>query len=481
MTKNFRRKYAFFLSVVFLITAPILILYALGFRLGNIMTPETPSVEMTGGLSIKTLSDYTLLFNDETLSKSPILKTGIRPGTYPLEISKDGFQTWKKNLSIEPSLVTAVDSVILFENTPALTPTDTNTPVKEVIASPSNGNFIYVSHKSDKSGLWLYDTNNQTQTKLVDSKSILGTDSLLYEDINWSEEGESLTFRVNINNQNFYYLLSDIYSQNPQLTNITNRFNYDINQTSIKKIHISGNTITSLQGGHVFQFSLLDKKITPPIASNVQKITIKKDKIVYFDNVDKNIKSLDLNNLDAPSNVLTSKLTFEPKALDITLNNAIFITDIDNNFYSLTLGNPTLQSPVIIPTIKGSVMGYSKDQKKMIISDGKTIYLLFLADFEGAIDRQQGDIVNLYQSTNTISNIRFFGANEQYALFLENNTLKAVEFDNRDYPQTFTLSEDTTTYIEKSSNTDSVFYILSNKTEQISKFSVSTGKNLFNQ
>jgi len=67
----------------------------------------------------------------------------LEPGNYQVEIVKDGFWSWKKEIEIEPELVTQTNA-LLFPTTPSLTPL-TFTGVDRVMPSPDGQKLLYVT------------------------------------------------------------------------------------------------------------------------------------------------------------------------------------------------------------------------------------------------------------------------------------------------------------------------------------------------
>lgn len=131
MTKR-RRTILFYLSVIlFVVAAPTLILYSQGYRYDF----EKNKLVQTGGLYFKVaprgaqvflngaLKDETSLFGNSLLIKNLI------PKTYNIEIKKQGYHPWQKNLQVSEKHVTEAKNITLFpENTIFQKLTATTTP-----------------------------------------------------------------------------------------------------------------------------------------------------------------------------------------------------------------------------------------------------------------------------------------------------------------------------------------------------------------
>lgn len=85
----------------------------------------------------------------------------LEPGTYLVEIVKDGFAPWRKNLSIQQELVTQTNAT-LFPSAPSLTPL-TFTGVRSISFSPDGQKILYYAASASaevRNGLYLLELSN---------------------------------------------------------------------------------------------------------------------------------------------------------------------------------------------------------------------------------------------------------------------------------------------------------------------------------
>ena len=108
--------------------------------------PDGASVLVNGEL--KTATDATL---------------SLSPGTYDVEIKKEGFMSWKKRLTIEKEIVTEAN-VSLFRSVPSLTPVTFSGSANPVASSDFTkiAYAVYPENGDDptKVGLWVMETLN---------------------------------------------------------------------------------------------------------------------------------------------------------------------------------------------------------------------------------------------------------------------------------------------------------------------------------
>ncbi|MDD4988877.1 MAG: hypothetical protein PHV42_00420 [Candidatus Pacebacteria bacterium] len=188
-----RRLYFYSFCLVFFIVIPILIFYANGYRL-----TKDWQISETGGIYVYASESYADISLDGVkraqsgIFQRGVLLDGLKAGTYAVTVSKDGFFSWKKDLSVKnglvseghpflisdhlevvsiPELATSTLStstkvknpdyagaLLLFQKQPLKAGVATTTPYGD--NALINGNLV-VSEKGDTIyALWLGDTNS---------------------------------------------------------------------------------------------------------------------------------------------------------------------------------------------------------------------------------------------------------------------------------------------------------------------------------
>lgn len=117
MTNKSRKVLFYSLTIIFFVLGTGLIFYSNGWRLD----PETLSISRLGGLFVEVATPGTTIkIGKDTLRPgSSFLHSGIFvPNLFPkphaIEVIKDGHQSWKKSLTVKPSLVTKTYPIILL-------------------------------------------------------------------------------------------------------------------------------------------------------------------------------------------------------------------------------------------------------------------------------------------------------------------------------------------------------------------------------
>lgn len=122
LSKNKRRWYLAFFFLVFIVGAPLFIFDARGYRFN---WNGVAKVFQTGGLYISTdQSGIEIYVNRVLVKKTSLVQKSIfvqdlKPGTYEINVSKEGLQQWTKTLKVFPEIVTEART-FLFKTDPEL-------------------------------------------------------------------------------------------------------------------------------------------------------------------------------------------------------------------------------------------------------------------------------------------------------------------------------------------------------------------------
>ncbi len=100
----------------------------------------------------------------------------LDPGTYQVEIQRDGYTPWTKELKIENELVTQTNAQ-LFKQAPGLTPL-TFIDVRNISTSPDGEKILFYTASASsqaKNGLYILDLNNNVLQSQRDARQISDT------------------------------------------------------------------------------------------------------------------------------------------------------------------------------------------------------------------------------------------------------------------------------------------------------------------
>lgn len=136
LTQKTRRVIFALFVVAFILVAPTILFYTAGYRYNW----KQKRLEQTGVLSIDaTPSDARIFLNGVRIKKNlPIRLANRNPGTYELNIERDGYKPWRKDVVIESKRSTYIKNISLFrESLPILLLKDGERAIHSMVPAPS--------------------------------------------------------------------------------------------------------------------------------------------------------------------------------------------------------------------------------------------------------------------------------------------------------------------------------------------------------
>ena len=142
MTHRTRNVLFIILFILFLITAPIVVFYSLGWRFNW----ETKRIVQTGVFYFRVWPKNAQLYIDgEFKDKTDFFfnstsVSDLLPGKYKIEIKKEGYYDWEKTLKIEKRKVTEAKNIVLVPKKPFFN--IITKPVEDFFFSPNQEKII---------------------------------------------------------------------------------------------------------------------------------------------------------------------------------------------------------------------------------------------------------------------------------------------------------------------------------------------------
>ncbi len=169
---------------------------AIQYAKGNFRVTDNGFVQGTGLLAANSFPTGAEVHIDDKLVTATDDTLYLEPGTYKVEIIKDGYAPWKKNINIEQELVTQTNAQ-LFPTAPSLS-TLTFSGVENFQPSPNGEKIVYFSASASaeqKNGLYVlelsaglpFGTRQPYQISTPTSQFDLGTAQLV-----WSPDSSQL-------------------------------------------------------------------------------------------------------------------------------------------------------------------------------------------------------------------------------------------------------------------------------------------------
>jgi hypothetical protein len=188
MTREIRRLIFIVFLGIFIIAAPMIILYALGF---NFDFEEKIFVD-TGGIYLKSIPSRAEIYIDGIpKGKTSDFIRRLQPKIYNVKVIKEEYHPWQKNLIIEPSIVAKANSIFLIPLNPKiLMVADISEAYRSFFKEPYSLTTLIQTIK-EKSKYTISKIENISKDKNSQKIYFLANNSLYY--INWNETTPSLS------------------------------------------------------------------------------------------------------------------------------------------------------------------------------------------------------------------------------------------------------------------------------------------------
>ena len=143
-------------AAIYLIVAPLTVLYALGF----IFSPAQQALLRTGLISLATQPEGAKVSLDGIAmkDKTPVVVRNLDPGMHEIRVSLEGRHPWQRTIELVPERVLRFEDVLLF---PLSFEAEilSDFPISKIWGAP-DGKFLLIQQGDSASGLSLWDTES---------------------------------------------------------------------------------------------------------------------------------------------------------------------------------------------------------------------------------------------------------------------------------------------------------------------------------
>ncbi len=154
---------------VFAIVVIGVIAFARGYRL----TPQEQIITPTGIIAAYSSPKAAKIYIDDELKGVTDQNISLPPGTYRVDIKREGYSDWTKQITLRGEVVMTADA-ILFPKNPSLSPI-TNLGIVKAVRIGNGGDALLFTDSGnvEKDGIYLYDSATQTFSLLPQLRTIL--------------------------------------------------------------------------------------------------------------------------------------------------------------------------------------------------------------------------------------------------------------------------------------------------------------------
>ncbi len=403
-----------FFVVIFFISAPIVLGYALGYRFDF----QNKRVTRIGIIYLESRpKGATIFLNGKKIKeKTPTTIKRLFPKTYWVRIEKEGFHPWEKHLIVLPNQNTLVSGIILFPQDLQSKKLENFQNIKFVVFSPS-GKYLAIGFTNNKIALREI---NDNKNEIIDLNESLNQRRDLVS-MTWANYDENILF-VALKNKGGTSVLAYKIKEKKWLS-----FPEYINNFSQINSHPQNANLFYLNKGGEIVLWNINTGSSKILFKNAKKFLVTKSNIFVIQN-DNGEKSrlLKTNLLGQNKEIVSQDFPSGDSEFFAYNDNAVII----NEKTAYLVKEKSLQK--ILDNINGIV--WSNDANKFLLYNDHELWIYFL-------DRNPYDNQNpeLILSSTTEIKYPHWQKDNNYIFVLHQDVLKSLELDGRNHRNIYDL------------------------------------------
>lgn len=223
------------LAIILFGLTTLIYLYTAGYRFNKEPGSTIIDLKHTGMVGVKSIPDGAKVYLDGILmTATDNTISAVDPGTHTLQIIKNGYVTWSKEIEVFPELVTDI-TAILIPQSPRIEPL-TNTGAHGAEISPSLNKLAFFSKDAASPGIWIIPLTDGGINLFRSGAHIVVEDSprtlfSLGKTIEWSPDEDEIMVCTR---EDEYYLI-DLATKETTLVSDVEKVRSTWNQTALKK------------------------------------------------------------------------------------------------------------------------------------------------------------------------------------------------------------------------------------------------------
>ncbi|PIS34770.1 MAG: hypothetical protein COT37_00965 [Parcubacteria group bacterium CG08_land_8_20_14_0_20_43_9] len=461
MTHRFKKNLFLLICALFIMVAPIVVLYASGYRFDF----KNMRMVQTGGLFLKiSLSGATIYLDDNPYKKTNFLFdtaliSGLLPKNYRVSIRKEGYHSWEKILPVEEEMVTEAKNIILFPKNPLFNLALEN--VNAFFPAPDEKKAILESLIDKGWSFSSFDFQNQRREEILSEYDlqILTTDKSLVSaekisgakptNIIWSGDSKKILVELDKKGDKQYLITEP--SNNKEFLAIEwdkKIENISFNPSNPEEIlfisYVSAATSTKAQktarpsgllsaifiikgNGQETALGFSDASLE----QNVLAYAVVEDYLLWLGESGFIYKG----SVNGDKISLVEILNVRPIAIKTSANYQIIAKNLSNIFLKEDEGLSRLNpAERILEKFFDSAkeIKFAKDMKKIAVNTGRQIWLYYFEEEKEQPQKTKGEKILIYSSPQEIVNLHWL--NNYYLIFRVSESVKVTEIDNRFKP-----------------------------------------------
>ena len=418
MTLRTRRLLYLSCILVLLLAAPPLVLYTTGFRYDW----EYHRLVETGSLVVKSQPTGAAIYLNGQLYQepTPTIINNILPGKINLEVKKDGYHLWQKNLAVNPRLTTFVENIKLFLKSE--TETYLPAPVADYWWNAKQDKLIFSTAKE----LRLYNTLNQKN--ILIAKLPPGQNPAVL----WSPHDDRFIFNQFVIDAGANDKFTDLATIAPE---------------ALKNLQwdpLAPDTIYGLGNKGLYRVPYLIKTARLVKSGKILNYTLRNDKIITLQKTAANTSLVYFTPSD-PGTVLVLADSVDAGTDNFLPTNSHRLGLYNSRQKSLTIFDPAIkatsleESIIEIPNVDKAL--WSRDGSRLVYTSGGAIYQRSFIGPINVIPRpNNAELITRY--SQNVADV-FWSDDENYLFYFVADSLRVLEITPSTAPRSLILLSNT--------------------------------------
>lgn len=412
MNLRYRRVIYFGFILLFLIFTPFVLLYTAGYSLNL----KKGQLVKTGILYVDSKPKAaTILINGKERGKTPLRFTKLLPDNYFVEVKKDGYYSWQKDVEIKSNLTEFMEDIILFKN---VLPTNLIAGKINIFStSPDKKYFLYSIYQENNEELRLLNIKNNEDTLI---KKFLNHKNNPLELVGWSTIQGKVIIKEKLQDFNNYFVYNAGSQELKEIMNIT-RTNFNKLDWGLENdVYLYGATTDGL-----YQFDLEKNSVQKIISEKIINFSFNGNTLYYLsqskNDVFLNKKIFGVQANAQPDEIQKIKLPTGSKfVLQKSKKGYIVILDQKNNDLFIisenSFNDKNIENNIILQD-KANQISWSDDSSMILYNNDFEIWTFDL-------NTKQKNLVTRY--SEIITQAIWYPGNK-YIIFNLNNKIQAIE------------------------------------------------------
>ncbi len=407
MNKTIRRFLLFFSYTTFVVVAPLIILYAIGYR-PQISSPIPRPVGVI--LADAFPKKANIAVNEVSYGTLPRSVSNVEPGMAKVQITKEGYSPWEKLLEVKPTQATDIRSIRLLPVSFEKVTIAQN--IKLFAPSPNN---LLLAGVTSKNTLTILDDTGVAilpQEQLTDRPTA----------ITWSPDGAHILITLPKNTYQLFAItekaIDAIATKN--LTGITN----------ILWSPLSENTLYGLDKNKTLISYSISTGIQETVIKNVNTYEIA-NRTIYYQTFQNQLMAQNIRSTD--SRIISANTEKTLKKISVNSNGTLALLFGDGELkIQKQNGDTTDVSPV------SENMWWSPDSQLLLVQTSPTELSIYNVENERLFALPQGELHLLTRLSQPITHPQWF-SDSLHIFYQTNNSLFFSEIDTRDHAIAFPI------------------------------------------